>query len=208
MPYDPTADLRTQITTSLASSFRHLRPLPDVESESDTYIDCLLLHSPLRTVEETIQGWGILEEFVPSRIRSLGISNVSLPVLQAIVTAAKVKPTMVQNRFYPETRYDVPLRKFCQENGIVYQSFWTLTGNPKLLRCPAVIDLTKAVGVSKEIALYSLVMGLDIAVLNGTTSKGNMEADLEGVALVQKWRDENAKNWNELIRDFEATLSA
>ena len=114
MPYDPTADLRTQITTSLASSFRHLRPSPDFESESDTYIDCLLLHSPLRTVEETIQGWRILEEFVPSRIRSLGISNVSLPVLQAIVAAVKVKPTMVQNRFYPDTRYDVPLRKFCQ----------------------------------------------------------------------------------------------
>jgi len=145
---------------------------------------------------------------VPSRIRSLGISNVSLPVLQAIVAAVKVKPTMVQNRFYPDTRYDVPLRKFCQENGIVYQSFWTLTGNPKLLRCPAVIDLTKAAGVSKEIALYSLVMGLDIAVLNGTTSKDNMEADLEGVALVQKWRDGNATNWNELIRDFEATLSS
>ena len=90
----------------------------------------------------------------------------------------------------------------------MYQSFWTLTGNPKLLRCPAVIDLTKAAGVSKEIALYSLVMGLDIAVLNGTTSKDNMEADLEGVALVQKWRDGNATNWNELIRDFEATLSS
>lgn len=34
-----------------------------------------------------------------------------------------------QNRFYDATRYDLEIRKYCRENGIVYQSFWTLTAS-------------------------------------------------------------------------------
>ncbi|KAI4656865.1 uncharacterized protein J4E78_006756 [Alternaria triticimaculans] len=138
MPYDPEAPLYTQMHTSVASSLRNLRYN---ESDDESYVDCLLLHSPLPTIDQTLQAWKLLESYVPDKIRSLGISNVSLPILQAIHENATIKPSVVQNRFYPQTRYDVPLRAFCREHDIMYQSFWTLTGNPSLIRSEPVTAL-------------------------------------------------------------------
>jgi diketogulonate reductase-like aldo/keto reductase len=194
MPYHPLDPLEMQIHTSIASSLKNLRP--DEDSDEDSYLDCLLLHSPLPTPEQTLQAWSIMESYVPHKIKSLGISNVTLPLLQAIYENAKVKPSVVQNRFYPQTRYDVPLRAFCERNNITYQSFWTLTGNPKLLKLGAVQDVARAVAVSTSVVLYALVIDLGIAVLNGTTSKQHMEEDLEGIRQVREWAKENGVEWN------------
>ena len=40
---------------------------------------------------------------------------------------------MLQNRFYVDSGYDLELRQFCREQGITYQTFWTLTANPHVL---------------------------------------------------------------------------
>ena len=153
-----------------------------------------------------MQAWHLLEAYVPNKIRALGISNVSLPILQAVYENANVKPAVVQNRFYASTKYDVPLRAFCREKGIVYESFWTLTGNPALLKSKPVGTLADAAGVSKEIALYSLVMGLDIAVLNGTTSQARMKEDLEGVMRVTEWADGSRDAWTATLNSFRGTV--
>jgi diketogulonate reductase-like aldo/keto reductase len=161
-------------------------------------LDALLLHSPLPTVEETIQAWKVLETYVPGKIGKLGISNVSLPVLQAVYQAASVKPKVVQNRFYPQTKYDVQLRAFCREHGIEYQSFWTLTGNPHLVQTKPVMRLAEGAGVSVAVALYALVVDLGIVVLNGTTSGEHMREDVEGVEKVRKWAEGNESEWEEM----------
>lgn len=206
MPYDPKASLETQIRTSVASSLENLRPSEPKESEKESYIDCLLLHSPLPTVQQTIEAWKILESFVPDKIRALGISNTDLFVLQAVYEAAKVKPTVVQNRFYNATKYDVPLRKFCRENNIVYESFWTLTGNPKILSSEPVQQLSQLAGVSKEVAMYSLVIELGIAPLNGTTNPQHMKKDLEDVTRVRNWTFVYADKWKGIVDAFKALI--
>jgi diketogulonate reductase-like aldo/keto reductase len=93
MPYDPSAPLEVQIRTSVASSLKNLRSEED--SDENSYLDCLLLHSPLPTMAETLQAWSVLETYVPTLIRALGISNVSLPVLQALYTHSTIKPSVV-----------------------------------------------------------------------------------------------------------------
>lgn len=214
MPYDPSAPLEQQIHTSLASSFLHLRPTDDPESQSDTYLDCLVMHSPLRTTELTLQAWKILESYVPTRIRHLGISNVTLPVLEAIYNSSSsssassggIKPTVVQNRFYADTAYDVPLRRFCAERGIQYQSFWTLTGNPRLARSMPVRAVAEKAEVGVPVALYALVMELGVTVLNGTTNQERMREDLDGVMKVKAWAEENAGVWEEQIAAFKALI--
>lgn len=204
MPYDPNAPLENQIRTSVASSLRNLRH--DSSSEGGTYLDCLLLHSPLPTIEQTLQAWKLLETYVPDHIRSLGISNVTLPVLQAVYEAATVKPSVVQNRFYPQTRYDVPLRAFCREHQITYQSFWTLTGNPALLKSKPVTDLAEASGVGRPSALYALVMDLGVMVLNGTTSAEHMRNDLDGIAKVRDFVLTNQEHWNTITDAFRHSV--
>lgn len=200
MPYDPAAPLDTQIHTSITSSLHNLRT--HEESPEDAYLDCVLLHSPLPTLDQTLAAWRLLETYVPHRIKSLGISNVALPVVRAIYAAATVKPSVVQNRFYAQTRYDSALRAFCREHHIAYQSFWTLTGNPKLLKSKPVLELAGKAEVGVPTALYALVMELGVEVLNGTTSVEHMREDLDGVEKVSKWARENVTEWRRLVRDF------
>lgn len=213
MPYNADDPLETQIRTSVASSLRNLRPSDEDGEGEASYLDALLLHSPLPTVEETMQAWRILESYVPGKIRRLGISNVSLEVLQAVHQAAHVKPQVVQNRFYPQTRYDVQLRAFCREQGIEYQSFWTLTGNPHLVQTKPVLRLAQGAGVSAAVALYALVVDLGIVVLNGTTSSEHMREDLEGVGKVREWAKGNGGEWEQarvairkLVGETESTV--
>jgi diketogulonate reductase-like aldo/keto reductase len=200
MPYNPSAPLDVQIKTSVASSLANLRK--EDEPEEGSYIDCMLLHSPLPTIEQTLEAWTLLESYVPRQIRTLGISNVTLPVLQAIYDNSEVKPSVVQNRFYPQTRYDVPIRNFCREYQIIYQSFWTLTGNPALLKSEPVVQLAQAVGVGLPVALYALVMNSGIEVLNGTTSQEHMREDLEGIMKVQEWAARNSHDWTSTTNMF------
>ena len=156
-----------------------------------------------------MEAWTTLEGFVPHKIHHLGISNVQLPLLEALYEAATIKPSVVQNRFYPATRFDVPLRQFCNEKGIVYQSFWTLTGNPRLVVSKPVDALRKEICVEREQALYLLVLGLEkLVVLNGTTSEERMSADLEALNRFQHWHGEDGKGrmWDKILADFKILI--
>ncbi|KAJ4322340.1 hypothetical protein N0V94_002449 [Neodidymelliopsis sp. IMI 364377] len=204
MPYDPNSPLETQLHTSVASSLENLRPTQ--ESDESSYVDCLLLHSPLPTMDQTLQAWKLLETYVPHQIKSLGISNVTLPVLREIFDASAIKPSVVQNRFYLQTRYDGPLRAFCKEHGIIYQSFWTLTGNPKLLKSKPVTELAQVPGVSIPTSLYALTMDLGVEVLNGTTSAEHMQEDLEGIRKVREWAISNPGPWIGYSKTFNELL--
>ncbi|KIW03680.1 hypothetical protein, variant [Verruconis gallopava] len=206
MPYDPNAPLKSQVHTSIASSLENLRPKFDLGSVQDSYIDCLVLHSPLETIQDTLAAWNLFESYVPQRIRRLGISNTDLAVLKAVYDGSRVKPSVVQNRFYNRTAFDVDLRAFCREHGIVYQSFWTLTGNPGLLRTSPVALLSKDAGVSKELALYALVMSLGIAPLNGTTSEEHMKQDLTDIARLKNWTFVYSEKWSSIVADFKALI--
>ena len=99
------------------------------------------MHSPFPDPISTLEAWTALQTFVPHRIRSLGISNITLPELQYLVADPRVTvyPTVIQNRFRrAERRWDYELRRWCAnqnqtrwkgEKRTRYQGFWTLTGN-------------------------------------------------------------------------------
>lgn len=135
MPYSPQQSMEDQIRSSLASSIHNLRSdeLEIGPEPGEHYIDCLLLHSPMRTMKGTLLAWKVLEEFVPRSVHHLGISNVDVSTLAFLYDNAVIKPAVVQRRFYPKTRFDIHLRRYCVEKGIIYQAFWTLTANPGLL---------------------------------------------------------------------------
>lgn len=99
------------------------------------------MHSPFPDPVSTLEAWTALQSFVPHRIRSLGISNITLPELQYLVADPRVTvyPTVIQNRFRrAERRWDYELRRWCAnqnstrwkgEKRTRYQGFWALTGN-------------------------------------------------------------------------------
>jgi diketogulonate reductase-like aldo/keto reductase len=171
IPYDPRASLADQVAQSCDVSLANLRT---------SYVDSLVLHSPYPRGEQTLEAWRALEELVDrGSVRQLGISNCySLDVLGALHGASRIKPAVVQNRFYAETGYDRELRAFCREQGIVYQSFWTLTANPKLLATDVVQSLASAYGRTPEQILFRYLTQVDVVPLTGTTSESHMRQDL------------------------------
>jgi diketogulonate reductase-like aldo/keto reductase len=126
MPYDPQATLAAQVAQSFAASLKNLRT---------DYLDALVLHSPLADERESMEVWRAMEAIVETGgARQLGISNCyQQSELERLYVRARVKPAVVQNRFYSATGYDRGIRHFCREHGVIYQSFWTLTANPEIL---------------------------------------------------------------------------
>jgi diketogulonate reductase-like aldo/keto reductase len=206
MPYHPDLPLSKQIPASVESSLRNLRVEEDESSSESAYIDCLLLHSPLPSEVETSYAWKVMQSYVPARIRHIGISNVGVKELTDIWRMAGVHPAVVQNRWHEGNQWDREVRAFCREKGIVYESFWTLTGNPGLLKSEPVQRLSQEAGVNRQAALYSLVVELGIAPLNGTTSKERMDEDLKGVANVGNWSLVYAEKWESIVGEFKAIV--
>lgn len=83
IPYNATDPLSKQVQQSVISSLHHLRAAGDRFDDVDgSYIDTLVLHSPMPTMAETMEVWKTLETFVPGKIWNLGISNCDLSVLE------------------------------------------------------------------------------------------------------------------------------
>lgn len=171
VPYDPRAPLAEQIAQSFAASLRNLRT---------DYIDCLVLHSPLATLRETLTAWEAMESLTTSSaVRQLGISNCYDPaLLEALYRAVRIKPAVVQNRFYAETSYDREIRAFCRRERIIYQSFWTLTANPQILGDAAVVSIASRLERTPAQVLFRYLIECDVVPLTGTRSVEHMRDDL------------------------------
>lgn len=171
IPYDPQSPIAEQVRTSFATSLRNLQT---------TYLDSLVMHSPMSTVEDTMTVWRTFEEFHQAgQVRYLGLSNTyNLRVLQAVYDEAHIKPTFLQNRFYRESGYDVEIRRFCREKGIRYQSFWTLTANPNIVNSKLVDRLSTKYGKTREQIFFRFIQSLDIIPLSGTTNAQHMQDDV------------------------------
>jgi diketogulonate reductase-like aldo/keto reductase len=171
LPYDPQASLPEQVRQSCRASLANLQT---------SYLDCLVIHSPLQTSERTLEVWRELETLVEHGVvRELGISNCyELELLETLYAAARVKPLVVQNRFYAQTGYDREIRAFCRAHGMVYQSFWTLTANPEMLSEPRLRELGQRYGVTPAQLFFRALTQIGIVPLTGTTSDEHLRQDL------------------------------
>jgi diketogulonate reductase-like aldo/keto reductase len=171
VPYDRKAPLPHQVAQSVAVSLMNLQT---------DYLDCVLLHSPMPTMTQTQSAWRALEAFVDTgQVRQLGISNCyRLDDLKGLYEGARVKPAVVQNRFYADTNYDGDIRAYCDQHEIIYQSFWSLTANPQLL---ADKTMTTAAATHKRTPaqiLFRYLTQIGVVPLTGTKSETHMREDL------------------------------
>jgi diketogulonate reductase-like aldo/keto reductase len=171
VPYDAAAPLAEQVRQSFAVSLRNLRT---------DYLDGLVLHSPLSDPAGTMEVWREMESLVDSGgVRSLGISNCYHPnQLQLLYDSARIKPTVVQNRFYSDTGYDREIRTFCRQYAITYQSFWTLSANPHILGHPAVRELSSKYRRTPAQILFRYLTQSGVVPLTGTRNPTPMRESL------------------------------
>jgi diketogulonate reductase-like aldo/keto reductase len=171
MPYDLDAPLAEQVAQSFSMSQKNL---------GTDYVDSLVLHSPYPQLPDLMKVWRAMEAlYKDGKAKQLGISNCyDLYILQRLVEESTVKPKIVQNRFFLETEYDRDLRTWCQLHGIGYQSFWTLTANPHILKSAFIQELTQKYQKTEAQVFFRYLTQIGITPLTGTTSEQHMKEDL------------------------------
>ena len=172
MPYLASDEIEVQVEKSFETSKKNLHT---------DFINAYILHSPVYPGSKLQRVWQKMEEFYDKKeVGALGISNCyDLDVLKYLFNNAKVKPSVVQNRFYAQSDYDKDIRKFCLKNKIIYESFWSLSANPHILSSDILQKLAKKYKRSEAEIFYRFLNHINIVALNGTTSKKHMIADLK-----------------------------
>ncbi|KAJ4307133.1 hypothetical protein N0V88_000510 [Collariella sp. IMI 366227] len=132
----PLTHTKLQIQTKFTPTTQPPYPQPpqsppkSTPPSPETYLDAYLLHSPFPTIPQTLEAWHTLTSYLPSspdpsrrgKILRLGISNVTLPVLQVLQQAVgrRVGPVVVQNRFrLAEREWDREVRAWVAERNRV-----------------------------------------------------------------------------------------
>lgn len=173
LPYDPRADLASQVRQSFESSLEHLRT---------TYVDSYLLHGPsLRNgvSDEDWAVWRAMEALQRAgKARLIGVSNVSAAQLRAIHDGGASKPALVQNRCFASDGWDREVRALCDQRGIVYQGFSLLTANARALASPALRRAAKRTGRTPAQVAFRFALQMGMLPLTGTSSRKHMQDDL------------------------------
>ncbi|KAI0744023.1 Aldo/keto reductase [Daedaleopsis nitida] len=168
LPYDPEADIPAQVQSSVRTSLANLRT---------TYLDSLLLHSPLRTLPQTLSAWRALVALQRDGVvRRIGVSNTyDVGTLEALEREGGRRPDVVQNRWFEGNGWDNDVWAYCVKHGIQYQSFWTLSGSPSLLRHPSIRAICQAKGCTPAQALFKIAQMNGVTPLSGTTNEQHMD---------------------------------
>jgi diketogulonate reductase-like aldo/keto reductase len=173
LPYDPEADLSTQVSQSMASSLEHL---------GTDYVDSYVLHGPAsgsRWTDADAEVWSaMVRERDAGRTRLLGVSNVSLRHLEQMSAAHAETPAFVQNRCFARAGWDRDVRGFCMDRKIVYQGFSLLTANPEVMRHPLVAGLAARGKATPAQVVFRFARVVGMLPLTGTTDAGHMKQDL------------------------------
>ncbi len=173
LPYDPAADLSTQVAQSMQSSLEHL---------GTDYVDSYVLHGPASgygwTDEDALVWAAMVKEREAGRARLLGVSNVSLRHLAQMMAGGAEAPAFVQNRCFAQLGWDRDVRAFCQDRKMVYQGFSLLTANPEVLRHPLVARLAARAEATPAQVVFRFAQAVGMLPLTGTSNPGHMKQDL------------------------------
>lgn len=172
IPYDFSEPIEIQVEQSVLKSFENLQL---------DFIDSVLIHSPISPHLDMLKAWRRLEMFVlEGKIGQIGVSNYyNSEFFKYFYNDVIIKPSIIQNRFYKNSNYDIEIRKFARNNNIMYQSFWSLTANINHLTSKYFENLVKKYNKTPEQIFYRFLMQIGITPLNGTTSVEHMKQDLD-----------------------------
>lgn len=130
------------------------------------HIDCYIIHTPFafkpgneqdprdeqgQVIYDSgvtlVETWRALERLVDGgHARSIGLSDITLEKLQEIVSAARIKPSVVQVESHPYLP-EWELLDFCREHGIVLQAFAAVghAMEPNVLADPVITAIAQRV---------------------------------------------------------------
>ena len=173
-PYDPQADLTTQVRQSFDSSLAHLHT---------DYLDSYVLHGPYQRRglgAADWEAWKAIEGlYETGKVKMIGVSNVSAEQLALLCERATDKPMVVQNRCYAAFGWDKDVRELCRAHQIIYQGFSLLTANREVFIDPDIRAMAARYGVGIAQIVFRFAMQIGMLPLTGTTNPQHMKEDLD-----------------------------
>ena len=173
LPYDPAADLSTQVAQSMASSLEHL---------GTDHVDSYVLHGPASgdgwTDDDAMVWAAMVRERDAGRTRLLGVSNVSLRHLEQMAATGAEAPAFIQNRCFARRGWDRDVRAFCADRRIVYQGFSLLTANLEVLRHPLLAGIAARGRFTLAQVVFRFAQAVGMLPLTGTSDPLHMKQDL------------------------------
>ena len=173
LPYDPKASIGEQVEQSFASSLTHL---------GLSTLDSFVLHGPSSSdgwSTDDAEAWSAMEGLHARHlVGALGVSNVCLAQLEKLLASATVQPRFVQNRCFARSGWDAEVRAFCRKQGIRYQPFSLLTGNPQVVTSSALREVARRTGRTPAQVVFRFAKDVGMLPLTGTGDQQHMKADL------------------------------
>jgi diketogulonate reductase-like aldo/keto reductase len=177
-PYDPQADLTTQVKQSFDSSLAHLRT---------PYVDSYVLHAPYSRRALSAADWEVwaaMEDLYKlGKTKMIGVSNITAGQLTEVCEHGNIKPMVVQNRCFAALGWDKEVRQICRTHGVIYQGFSLLTANREILIYPEILRIAKRLNAGPAQVIFRFAMDVGMLPLTGTTSRQHMKEDLEAEGL-------------------------
>ena len=168
------------------------------------HVDCYIVHTPFafRPGDEQdprdqhgqvaydpgvtlVETWRALEDLVAGgRCRSIGLSDVTLEKLRAIVAVARIKPAAVQVESHPYLP-EWELLAFCREHGIIVQAFAPLghAMEPKLVDDPVITSIAQRLHKTPAQVALAWAVQRGTAFLTTSTSLRHIRENFEISAL-------------------------
>uniref|UniRef100_A0A7S2UFQ8 NADP-dependent oxidoreductase domain-containing protein n=1 Tax=Attheya septentrionalis TaxID=420275 RepID=A0A7S2UFQ8_9STRA len=175
---DNTNTIEEQVERSIQQSLLNLKT---------DYLDAVLYHQQqnrLQPYEDMLRAWRVLEgDVMDGTIRHLGMSNCHDPdyLRRLVKQDAKVKPTIVQNRFHRNRGLDVSMWAVWDELQVEQrQCFWVLTGNRfAWLQNAEWIQLAESKQLTGAQLMFAFLLSLGLTPLMGPHQLQHMQDDLD-----------------------------
>jgi diketogulonate reductase-like aldo/keto reductase len=167
-------------------------------------VDCYIIHTPFafkpgdeqdprdeqgRVIYDSgvtlLETWQAMERVVDDgHCRSIGLSDITLEKLREIVSAARIKPSVVQVESHPYLP-EWELLDFCREHGIVLQAFAAVghAMEPNLLEDPVITAIAQRVHKTPAQVALAWAVQRGTAFLTTSTKPHRIRENFEISAL-------------------------
>ncbi|SNS30461.1 Aldo/keto reductase [Actinomadura mexicana] len=149
------------------------------------YLDLYLIHWPMPGRELYLETWRALERLKrDGRVRSIGVSNFTVPTLRRVIDEAGVVPAVNQIELHPYFQQD-GMRAFHRDHGIRTEAWAPLGQGHGLLDDPALDRIAQAHGrTPAQVALrWHLQIGNVVIPKSATPSRIAENIDVFGFEL-------------------------
>ena len=149
-----------------------------LENLKTTYVDAFLINAPDLTVTPMTALLKVLQNVKSQQLaRYTGLCNIpTVHVLEFLHKRAPEVIQLIQNPFHSPWDPEYKIPDYCRENGIQYNTFYTLTTSDRIINDPRAKSMAAEREIPPIISFLQYCVQSDITPLIGARSEKNLQS--------------------------------